>query len=89
MQIYKFKSPISFSEIFINISNTIAVFTGQTNYLFFMKNIYLYLCLCLLGLSMTSCEIIGDIFEAGIWVGVVGVALVIGLVLFIFGKMKG
>jgi hypothetical protein len=38
---------------------------------------------------MTSCEIIGDIFEAGIWVGVIGVALVIGLVLFIFGKMRG
>jgi hypothetical protein len=54
-----------------------------------MKNIYLYFCLCLLGFSMTSCEIIGDIFKAGMWVGVVGVALVIGLVLFIFGKMRG
>jgi hypothetical protein len=54
-----------------------------------MKNTYLYFCLCLLGLSMTGCEVIGDIFKAGMWVGIVGVVLVIGLVLFIFGKMRG
>jgi hypothetical protein len=54
-----------------------------------MKNIYLYFYFCLIGLSITSCKVIGDIFKAGMWVGVIGVALVIGLVLFIFGKMRG
>jgi hypothetical protein len=64
-------------------------FYGINQLFVFMKNTYLYFCLCLLGFSMSGCEVIGDIFKAGIWVGIVGVVLVVGLVLFIFGKMKG
>jgi hypothetical protein len=54
-----------------------------------MKNINVYFYLFLISLTATSCEAIKDIFKAGVWVGVVGVILVIGLVLFIFGKMRG
>jgi hypothetical protein len=54
-----------------------------------MRNIHLYFLLFLISLTATSCEVIKDIFKAGVWVGVVGVILVIGLVLFIFGKMRG
>ncbi|HXA02249.1 MAG TPA: hypothetical protein VNW99_09695 [Cytophagaceae bacterium] len=54
-----------------------------------MKNINLYFYLFLISFITTSCEVIKDIFKAGVWVGIVGVVLVIGLVLFIFGKMKG
>ncbi|MFL5728736.1 MAG: hypothetical protein ACJ75J_04540 [Cytophagaceae bacterium] len=54
-----------------------------------MKNLYLYYSLLLLGITMSSCEVIGDIFKAGMWVGIVGVAIVIGLIIFIFGKLRG
>lgn len=39
----------------------------------------------LLGLS--SCELIGDIFQAGMVVGVLAVVLVIALILFILRKI--
>jgi len=54
-----------------------------------MKNIHAYIYLFLISLTATSCEAIKDIFKAGVWVGVVGVFLVIGLVIYIFSKMKG
>jgi hypothetical protein len=54
-----------------------------------MKNIYPYFYLFLISLTATSCEVIKDIFKAGVWVGVIAVFLVIGLVIYIFSKMKG
>lgn len=45
--------------------------------------------LVLLGtLTMGGCEIIGDIFQAGMWVGVIMVLLIIGGVAFIAGKLR-
>jgi energy-converting hydrogenase Eha subunit H len=43
----------------------------------------------LLALATAGCELVGDIFQAGVWVGVVLVALVIGLVVWGFGKVRG
>ncbi len=40
-------------------------------------------------ISLSGCELVGDIFKAGMWVGVIGVALVVGLVLFVLGKLRG
>ncbi|MEJ7610147.1 MAG: hypothetical protein WKF88_03100 [Ferruginibacter sp.] len=40
----------------------------------------------LVGLS--SCEAIGDIFQAGIWVGVIGVGLVVFLILYFIRRAK-
>ena len=40
----------------------------------------------LVGLS--SCEAIGSIFKAGIWVGVIGVGLVVFLILYFISKAK-
>lgn len=39
-------------------------------------------------LSLTSCQAIGDVFKAGMWVGVIVVVLVIALVLWLIGKMR-
>ncbi len=41
----------------------------------------------LIMVSVTSCQAIGDIFQAGLWVGVIGVVLVVALVFWIFGKL--
>lgn len=40
-------------------------------------------------LSLTSCELAGDIFEAGVWGGVLIVAVVLGLLYWLFaGRRK-
>jgi hypothetical protein len=39
-------------------------------------------------LPLTACELAGDIFEAGIWIGVVMVAVVVGIIAFIVAKIR-
>lgn len=36
----------------------------------------------------TGCELVGDIFQAGVWVGIILVAIVIGLIMFVVGKVR-
>ncbi len=40
-------------------------------------------------LSLSSCQIVGDIFKTGVGVGVFLVIAVIGLVIFVIAKMFG
>jgi hypothetical protein len=40
-------------------------------------------------LTLSSCELVGDIFEAGVWAGVLLVVVVVGLVIFLFAKLFG
>jgi hypothetical protein len=37
-------------------------------------------------LTLAGCELIGDIFKAGVWVGVIGVFAVIGLIVWLFTR---
>ena len=37
---------------------------------------------------LSSCQAIGDIFKAGMWVGVIVVVIVVALVLWLIGKMR-
>lgn len=37
---------------------------------------------------LQGCEIIGNIFEAGLWVGIVIVVAVIALIVWLFGKAR-
>lgn len=39
-------------------------------------------------MTLTGCDAIGAIFEAGVWVGVIAVAAVIGLILWIFTRSR-
>jgi hypothetical protein len=36
----------------------------------------------------TGCELIGDIFQAGMWVGIIMVVIVVGLILFVVSKVR-
>ena len=45
--------------------------------------------LVLVSLTSAGCEVIGDIFKAGIWVGVFMVVIVLALVGFIAAKIRG
>ena len=40
-------------------------------------------------LTLPGCEMIGGIFKAGMWVGVLGVVIVIAIVGFIAAKISG
>ena len=53
-----------------------------------MKNLrpYLMTLLVLLTFTMSSCEAIGDIFEAGMWTALIVIVLVILLIVWIFRK---
>lgn len=35
----------------------------------------------------SSCEVVGDIFEAGVWSGILIVAAVVALIIFVVAKM--
>lgn len=38
--------------------------------------------LALLALPLAGCEVIGDIFQAGMWTGVIAVVVVVGLIVY-------
>jgi hypothetical protein len=54
-----------------------------------MKNSLYVLLFVLISVSLTSCELVGDIFKAGVWVGILAVAAVIGLIIFLISKLSG
>jgi len=47
----------------------------------------LILMLSVVAVGLTGCELIGDIFKAGIWVGIILVVGIIALVLFLIRKI--
>lgn len=54
-----------------------------------MKNLSVVslILILLLSLSVSSCAVVGDIFEAGMWVGIIGVVIVIALVIWLLKKL--
>lgn len=38
--------------------------------------------------TLSSCEAIGGIFKAGIWTGVIGIALVVFLVIYLISRSR-
>jgi hypothetical protein len=47
------------------------------------------LLLVVLALSMSGCEVIGGIFKAGFWIGIIVVVLIVGIIGFIAAKLRG
>jgi hypothetical protein len=45
--------------------------------------------LVFLGVSLAGCEVVGGIFKAGFWVGAIAVVLVVLLLVFVVGKLRG
>ncbi|NCI47395.1 phosphatidate cytidylyltransferase [Sediminibacterium soli] len=43
--------------------------------------------LSLMFFFLSGCRLIGDIFKAGVWTGILLVAAIIGLIVFLIGKM--
>jgi len=54
-----------------------------------MKNsIYLFLLSLLFLFSLNSCEVIGGIFKAGVWVGILVVVVIIVIIIWIFSRFR-
>ena len=51
-----------------------------------MKHALSFVLLLLSTITLAGCEIIGNIFQAGVWVGVILVVLVLGLVFWLFSR---
>ncbi len=49
---------------------------------------YLFVLLLLSTVALVGCEVIGDIFQAGVWVGVILVLLVIGIIVWLVTRSK-
>lgn len=43
--------------------------------------------LFILLIALPGCEIIGDIFKAGVWTGILLIAVVVAVIIFIIGKL--
>ena len=46
------------------------------------------LCLVVMTMVLTSCELVGDIFQAGLFVGVLIVVIVIALIIWLVSKFR-
>jgi hypothetical protein len=54
-----------------------------------MKNITALTILSILIISLSSCQLIGDIFKAGVWSGILLVVVVVGIIIFIIARLFG
>ncbi len=55
-----------------------------------MKHFFSLLALLVLfTLTLSGCELIGDIFKAGVWVGVILVLVVVAIIGWIVSKSRG
>lgn len=52
-----------------------------------MKNVLPFMFVFLVTF-LSGCEVIGGIFKAGMWVGILIVAAIVGLVLFLINKSR-
>jgi FtsH-binding integral membrane protein len=52
------------------------------------KNTLITTLLAAMVVSLTSCQAIGDIFKAGMWVGIIVVVVIIAVVLWLIGKVR-
>lgn len=53
-----------------------------------MKKSFLIIPLLMLTL-LSSCDLIGGIFKAGVWVGVLGIVVVVAIVIWVIAKLFG
>lgn len=53
-----------------------------------MKNSILLASLVLM-IMLSGCQLAGDIFKAGFWSAIIMIAVVVGLILYFFSRMRG
>ncbi|GAA4400734.1 hypothetical protein GCM10023187_14210 [Nibrella viscosa] len=53
----------------------------------FFRQVFSLLLIVCIGISLSSCEIIGDIFKAGAWFGIILVVGIIALAIWLLSKL--
>jgi hypothetical protein len=53
-----------------------------------LSKLLLLCALLVVAAASTGCEIIGDIFQAGVWVGVILVVIVLALIMFLVSRVR-
>ena len=48
----------------------------------------LWICFLAIAMTLSSCEAIGDIFQAGMWVGIIIVVAIIGLIIWLVSRFR-
>lgn len=51
-----------------------------------MKNLQLASLLGFITILLSSCEVVGGIFKAGVWTGIIAVAVVVFLIIFLISR---
>ena len=54
-----------------------------------MKRFSIYSLVAVLLMSLTSCEAVETVFQAGMWWGIIVVVAVIALIIWLFGRNRG
>lgn len=54
-----------------------------------MKKYSILILFAFLTTSLSSCEVIGDIFKAGVWSGIIIVVVVLALIIWLISKVFG
>ena len=65
------------------------VFAYHLEKLVMKRNVVLYGSLLWMISFLSSCEVIGGIFKAGVWVGILIVVAIIGLIIWLIGRGRG
>lgn len=50
------------------------------------KNLSVLITLLVLAVSVSSCEVVGGIFKAGVWTGFIVIVLVVALILWLVSR---
>ena len=50
---------------------------------------FLFFLFAFITVSLSSCELVGDIFKAGVWVGVLIVVAIVGLIIYLVSRVSG
>ena len=80
---------MSLSDVIEAIEGPIAVKHTDSKRSMPMKNSSFLAVFSLLStVALTGCEVIGDIFKAGVWTGVLLVILIIGIIVWLLTRSK-
>ena len=68
--------------------NKVSIFITSKNYNMKKLSFSLATVMIILMTSLSGCSAIGGIFKAGMWTGVIGIALVVFLVIFLISRSR-
>jgi hypothetical protein len=51
-----------------------------------MKNFFILFMMLFMAITFSGCAVIGGIFKAGVWVGVIIVVAIVALIIFLISK---